>query len=350
MKIRIERENWKALKRQIAIWGGTPFSLRGSFHFASDEPFTIEESGSFIRLCMDAPQVRLQGTGAYNYPMVDIAIRAALAILFGSYLYGYNHTVDMIYHMLNFTINGWTYGLICELAMLILYSNGLLFVGKLLLWAVLMKGVDVILADFIGGRYEINGNGRRSRILKDQEFSKPLSHTSRSALQNSGRPLAFIIITYLLFKPKTSNLWYISVALPTLRQLVCIILAMMYSFLYRLISYSTEKSDDRNKRKRPTTSERRKLWLKSIVLPTSEPAQWPYWFPVWLVLFILAGAAERKGPMLDADTTQQFLEFVLGMMIIAALFPIWSILSEWADGFCDAQIEIKEPKKDDDKE
>lgn len=347
MKIAIERGDWKAQRVTIA--------MDSTYTFHRYSGLGRESVGlkgwTFLRLCMDAPQVRLAGIGFLRFPAVDVAFRIALAMIWAA-LHGWKSPVtDFLFHMVNFSLNGWTYGLICEAATLpVFHGQGVAFAGRILVWIILMRGIDALLSAFMPDRRELRSGSQRTERLKSSfEAEKPLSHTPHTALQQSLRPVAGFLCAYLLAKPVFGffTRYGFQVIVPTPAYLVSVATAMAWCFLYRLISYSVHRQDSIEMLgiphlkgdKRPDKGEARAMWVRSILLPDRDPASWIFWAPVWIGLYVAASCLGSS-----VSPKQALFEFLPAAASVPLLCPLWVVLMEWADGDCAAYHDL-EPRR-----
>ena len=283
MKISAERASWKNIK-----------------NLASGSESVGYVSGfGYVRASMDLPQLRLAVGGNYEFPAVTIALRIASAWIFAYLFYKRNLTLDFMLHILNFSVNGWTYGLVCELAIL-LPGWEPVFALKLILWAAVMKGIDILLGGWV----------------EDDEF------TAKTGVQDSLRPFFLIIIGWIILKPSLSSMFGNGLVLyfPSPILLVEIATAMAVCFLYRLIKLSEKK---------PAWASAYTFWLKSMFSLSRHVSQWPFWLPVWAAIGALAFHFGMGGLSLSI---QWYLDFVLGLLLIPVLSPLWSIVMDWFDG------------------
>jgi hypothetical protein len=336
MKIAIERGNWKALRTTIAMGS----SHKGVMKHLVGDPVGLRGM-PFLRLCMDAPQVRLAGLGVFRFPAVDIAVRVALAIVWSTFHGWRNTTMDFLFHMVNFTFNGWTYGLICELATLPVYGQGLLLAGRILFWALLMRCIDAVFSAFVPDRYEIKKSSRKTDRWKESYGidEKPLAHTQHTALQQSMRPVAGLVFAFLVFRPVFPSMISqgLPVKIPTADFIVSMASAMAWTFMYRLISYSIHRSPSIERNgivhegddSRPDRTETRLLWARTIIVPDRDAASWFFWAPLWigLVALVTAGMENQKAIVTG---------YSIGVALVPGLYFLWAVFFEWADGKCDA--------------
>ena len=292
MKISAERRSWKNLRRQAA---GDPEGGMG-----------VQASGfGYVRGSMDLPQLRLAVGGNYDFPAVSIALRVAGAWIIAYLFYGRNLTLDFALHMLNISVNGWTYGLICELAVCIPNWQPILTV-KLMFWAAVMKATDILLAGWV------------------DENQK----TSMTGVQESLRPVFLVLVSWLILKEPLAQLFAGSfiLNLPSPVGMAEIATSMAMCFLYRLGKQSVL---------RPAWAEYFGFWLKHMTVLTKHITQWPFWLPVWAALGALAF---RFMGGLSANI-QWYMDYLLGLLLIPALSPLWSVIMDWFDGNCMAIYE-----------
>ncbi len=301
----------------------------------------------FLRLCMDAPQVRLAGLGVYAFPLIDIAVRVALALVWSTLCGWRDTTADFLFHMVNFTLNGWTYGLICEAATLAaLYRTGVHVAGRILFWVLLMRCADSLFSAVVPDRYEIKMDSQKNRQRRDSFglSEKPLAHTFQTALQQSMRPVTGLLLAYFVFAPVLTDLFPegLLIRIPSAGYLISVASAMAWTFLYRLVSYSVHRADAEDESgiahgegERPDRTETRRLWARTIAIPDRSPESWIFWAPLWLGLFAALGTSGSPDP------TRVFLKYTLGVLLVPSLYPLWALLFEWADGTCEAYHSTK---------
>lgn len=328
MKLAIERRGWKGLVRKMAMFNGRNRGYRETYILAG---------GPFCRLCMDAPQVRLAGIGAYSYPVVDIAVRVAFAVICGTFLAGRSDILDLMIHLGNFALNGWTYGLICELAMLFVFRHPVLLAGRILMWVVCVRAVDGQLRGFAGDARARWDEFPDDPGKKGYVYYMGLARTRHGALQKTLRPAFGVLFAYLVFKPfftqyGSHDVYFI---IPTPQQAVLMMTAMAWAFLYRFGSFMAITPENPFRRHR---LEKSAFWVRSILLPAPQVTQWPFWFPIWAGFYVLAGYLQEKYLGIPARSTREAcLVFLQGMALIILFCIPWSFVFDWADGNCNAQ-------------